>query len=344
MAVKATEVRSGIFVVLALLVLSILLFTVGNFRTTFQTTARYTSHIADAKFLKAHDAVTYGGFRVGEIKRVEVSPERFGLVKVTIDVGREIPVKEDSVLVLKQDGMLGPKYIEISPGSPQASLAPSGTTLAGKVLPAITDLSGSLEAPLAKLDTLLDHLNRILGTDENQKNIAGILAEGRALLGTFSDQIQKIAALADKTGQKSQDVLSEIQATVHENRAPLASTLKNVDELTSKMNKSLDELVTKLSRAVEDMSARLQKTADQLDLVLRDTDQLIVQNNKNIYETIRALRDTAYHMEQATKRIRANPSILLFGAQETPEELRRTDETEIRLKGRARRYDKEEPK
>jgi hypothetical protein len=46
----------------------------------------------------------------------------------------------------------------------------------------------------------------------------------------------------------------------------------------------------------------------------------------------------------AAKRIRANPSIVLFGASETPEELRRADETELRLKGRARRYDKEDPK
>ena len=34
----------------------------------------------------------------------------------------------------------------------------------------------------------------------------------------------------------------------------------------------------------------------------------------------------------------------LAGASETPEELRRSDETELRLKGRARRYDKEDPK
>lgn len=49
-------------------------------------------------------------------------------------------------------------------------------------------------------------------------------------------------------------------------------------------------------------------------------------------------------MEQASKRIRANPAILLFGAEETPEERRRADETELRLRGRARRYDKEPPK
>ena len=69
-----------------------------------------------------------------------------------------------------------------------------------------------------------------------------------------------------------------------------------------------------------------------------------VQNNANFYETLRSLRDTTHHLELAAKRIRANPSLLLFGSPETPEELKRADETDLRLKGRARRYDKEDPK
>jgi hypothetical protein len=92
------------------------------------------------------------------------------------------------------------------------------------------------------------------------------------------------------------------------------------------------------------VTARLSKTADNLDQLLKDSDGLIVQNNRNLYETIRGLRDMTHHLELAAKRIRANPSIVLFGAQETPEELRKADETELRLKGRARRYDKEDPK
>ena len=69
-----------------------------------------------------------------------------------------------------------------------------------------------------------------------------------------------------------------------------------------------------------------------------------VEQAQNIFETVRGLRDMTHHLELAAKRIRANPSIVLFGGSETPEELRKADETELRLKGRARRYDKEDPK
>ncbi|HLF93906.1 MAG TPA: MlaD family protein [Planctomycetota bacterium] len=344
MAVKATEVRSGIFVVLALVVLTILIFSVGNFRQRLQATHVYSSFIPDAKFLKPHDPVTYGGHRVGEVKSVEVSSERFGLVKVILDVQRDVVVKEDSILVLKQDGMLGTKYMEITPGTPAARRVDAGSEIKGIVPPAITDLAAAMERPLGKIDRILEHLDAILGKPESQKNIADILSDAKALLATMDAQMKKIGDLAAGTGEKAGKVLDELQATVKDVRAPLASTLKNADELTGKVGKSLDELVAKLSKALDEMTAKLTRTADGLDRLLRDADGLVLENATNIFETIRGLRDTAYHLELTAKRVRADPSVLLFGAEETAEERRRADETELRLKGRARRYDKEDPK
>ena len=68
---------------------------------------------------------------------------RFCAVKVTIEVGRDIPVHEDSILILKQDGVLGPKYMEISPGSPHSKPVAAGSELKGVVPPAITDLAAA---------------------------------------------------------------------------------------------------------------------------------------------------------------------------------------------------------
>jgi phospholipid/cholesterol/gamma-HCH transport system substrate-binding protein len=333
MAVKGSEVRSGIFVVLAVVVLGILIFSVGNFRQRLQTTTFYSSYVTDARFLKAHDPVTFGGFRVGEIRAVEVSPERFGLVKITLEVERDIVVKEDSILILKQDGLLGTKYMEISPGTPAAKRVPPNAELRGVVPPSITDLAAAIERPIVKIDRILDHLDAILGGPENQKNIAEILSEAKTLLATMDVQVKKFGDVASQTGEKTQKVLDEVQAAVRDTRAPLASTLKNAEELSSKLAKGIDELTAKLT-----------KTADGLDQLLRDADAVVLQNNSNLYETIRGLRDTAYHLELAAKRVRANPSVLLFGAPETPEERRHGDETDLRLKGRARRYDKEDPK
>lgn len=344
MTVKATEVRSGIFVVLALTVLAILVFSVGNFRQRLARTTVYASYVPDAKFLRPHDPVTYGGLRVGEIKSVEVSSERFGLVKVTLEVEQGLEVREDSTVVLKQDGMLGTKYMEITPGTPGARRMAAGTEIRGIVPPAITDLAGALERPLAKIDRILEHLDAILGKPESQKNLADALAEAKTLLATMDGQVKRIGDVAAQTGEKAQKVLDDLQTTVKEVRAPLQSTLKNADELAVKLARSVDELAVKVSRSLDELTGKLSKTADGLDQLLRDADALVLQNSANIHETIRGLRDTAYHLDLAARRVRADPSILLFGGEETPEERRRTDETELRLKGRARRYDKEDPK
>jgi phospholipid/cholesterol/gamma-HCH transport system substrate-binding protein len=344
MAVKSSELRSGIFVVLAVVALTILIFSVGNFRARFKSASRYFTYVSNAKFLKTHDPVTYGGTKVGEIKSLEVASERHGMVKITLDVDEDIPVKADSIVTVKQDGILGPKYLEISPGTPESKRAPSGATLPGTVPVAFVELGPTFEGPMAKLDTLLDNVNKIIGDDEFRKNIASMLTEARALLTSLNEQIQKVGAMAGKTGDRSQEVLTEVHELVRSSREPLARTLKNTEDLTGRLSKDADALTEKIVKTLDDMTARLSKSLDNLDLILKDTDGLIVQNNKNLFETIRGMRDMTHHLELAAKRIRANPSVMLFGSPETPEELRQADETELRLKGRARRYDKEEPK
>jgi phospholipid/cholesterol/gamma-HCH transport system substrate-binding protein len=340
MAVKSTELRSGIFVVLAVVALTILIFSVGNFRARLKSASRYYTYVDNAKFLKNHDPVTWGGFKVGEIKTMEVAPDRHGYVKITVDVDEDIPVREDSVLTVKQDGILGPKYLEISPGSPQAKRAPSGSTLPGVTPTAFVELGPAFEGPLMRINALLDNLNAIVGDEQFRKNVSALLSEARALMTSLNEQLKGVGATLTKAG----DLVTEVQDTVKSAREPLTKTLKNTDELTSRLAKDADLLTDKIAKTLDEVTARLSKTADNLDQLLKDGDGLIVQNNRNLYETIRGLRDMTHHLELAAKRIRANPSIVLFGAQETPEELRKADETELRLKGRARRYDKEDPK
>lgn len=340
MAAKSTELRSGIFVILAMVVLTILIFSVGNFRARLQSAVRYTTYVEDVKFLKPHDAVTFGGLKVGEIKAIDVAPERHGMLRITLDVDADIPVREDSFVTVKQDGILGPKYLEISPGSSTARLNTGGAVLPGIVPRAFVELGPSFEGPLQRLDKLIENLNLIVGDAEFRRNIAGLLTDTRALLTNLNDQVTKMGGVATR----SNETLAELQETMKAAREPLTRTLKNTEELTAHLTKDADQLTEKLSKTLDELSARLQKTGDALDQLLRDSDAVILRNNANLYETLRGLRDTTHHLELAAKRIRANPSLLLFGGPETPEELRRADETELRLKGRARRYDKEDPK
>ncbi|HZE98898.1 MAG TPA: MlaD family protein [Planctomycetota bacterium] len=344
MAVKSSELRSGVFVIMAIVALTILIFSVGNFRARLQPAVLYTTYVSDAKFMKTHDPVTFGGYRVGEIKNIEVAPDRHGQLKISLSVDTDLPVKSDSVVTVKQDGILGPKYLEISPGTTGSKRAETGAILQGIVPTAFVELGPAFEGPLLRLDKLLENLNAILGSEQFRKDIAGLLTESRVLLATLNEQVTKLGDVVGKAGEKSTQVLAELHETVKAAREPLTKTLQDADVLTLHLTKDADVLTDKIAKTLDELTARLSKSADGIDQLLRDSDGLIVQNNKNLYETLRGLRDTMHHLELAAKRIRANPSILIFGAEETPEQLKRTDETELRLKGRARRYDKEESK
>lgn len=344
MAVNVTEVRSGAFVVLAAAVLVVLLFAVGRVSARFQRTVSYYAYLDDAKFLRPHDPVTYAGLRVGEVTSIAVAPDRPGHVRVDLEVEERIPVRRDAVLVLKQDGMLGAKYLEIGAGSPQAEPAAPGSELKGLVPPALTDLTSAIEQPLATAGRVLQSLETILGSPENQKNLAETLDRSRALLVTLDDQIRKVSDAVARDAEKTSKVLDDVHGLVRDAREPLLSTLKNSDDLTRRATKAVEETSARVAKALEALTARLEETLANVDRLTKDLDSLVVQNNANVYETLRSLKDASHHLEMASKRIRANPSIVLFGAEETPEELRRLDETELRLKGRARRYDKETPR
>ncbi|MBI2901322.1 MAG: MCE family protein, partial [Planctomycetes bacterium] len=281
MEVRATEIKSGAFIVLAVGVFAVLLFAVGDIRERIRAKATYYAYLPDAKFLKTTDAVTYGGIRVGEISRIEVSPERFGHVKVTITIQPEIEVREDSKLVLKQDGMLGAKYLEIMPGTPEAKRARPGTELNAEVIPAITDLSAAIRDPLLKIDQLLAGLNKVLNSPENQRNLSEILGQFREMLTNLKEDLHRLAESAVKTSDEARNLLHDVDQTLNELKPSVQRILDRVDELT----------------------AKLSATADTLNALLRDADALVAQNSRNVYETIRALRDTAYQLEMASKRI-----------------------------------------
>ena len=143
------------------------------------------------------------------------------MVKISLDIDEDIPVKEDSVITVKQDGILGPKYLEISPGTPASKKAALGAEIPGVVPAAFVELGPAFEGPLARVDKLLDNLNQIVGDEAFRKNVSAMLTEARALLASLNEQIQKVGAVAGKTGEKSQEVLTEVHDTVKSIREPL---------------------------------------------------------------------------------------------------------------------------
>ena len=139
--------------------------------------------------LNLNAPVKYNGVNVGKVQQIRLDPGNPGRVNLLFAIERDTPIKEDTVAVLKTQGLTGIAYVELSGGAPGA---PQLRAAAGSDYPEIRtkpSLSARLENVLtnvlAKLDSTSNNINAIL-SDENRAAFKNVLADIAAVARTVA--------------------------------------------------------------------------------------------------------------------------------------------------------------
>jgi len=109
------ELKTGSFVFIAVAAFLFLLFMVGAFRTTAGT---YSVKISFnfISGLETGAPVRFAGHEVGKVRRLEIQEGvAEGHVVVTLSVKDKVVLREDSKAYIDTLGLMGEKYIEITP-------------------------------------------------------------------------------------------------------------------------------------------------------------------------------------------------------------------------------------
>lgn len=113
---RLVETFVGLFLILALVALSVLAFKVSGLTTLFPSKSySISAPFEDIGGLKVRSSVKLGGVQIGEVSDITLDPVTFkAIVKMHIDEGyNEIP--DDSSAGILTAGLLGDNYIAITP-------------------------------------------------------------------------------------------------------------------------------------------------------------------------------------------------------------------------------------
>ena len=110
------ETRVGIFVLGALAVFFYMGFQIGAFRFDTGKYAPYIMHFKDITGLARKGEIKIAGVKVGWVEEIKLERDRDMRAEVHAMVLREYPLYQDAYAVVRQDGLLGPRYIEVYPG------------------------------------------------------------------------------------------------------------------------------------------------------------------------------------------------------------------------------------
>lgn len=115
MSEKKLEIIVGLFMLLGLLSISYLAVKLGEINifgsNRYQVIAKFTS----ASGLREGAYVEAGGVRVGLVDSIKFDPEDY-LAVITLSIDNDVPIHEDAVASIRTAGIIGDKYIKITPG------------------------------------------------------------------------------------------------------------------------------------------------------------------------------------------------------------------------------------
>ena len=187
------ELKVGIFIFIGIVILSVIIFSIGNFYTVKRG---YTLNVIFdfANGVSIGAPVRYAGVEVGEVQDIEVyfdENENRPLVRLLVWVGQNTWINEDAKAAINTLGLLGEKYLEIIPGSRETKLLQKGDTLRGKDPVSTEELARETKAMLSKIDAMVASINKLVGDEEFRASIKNTATNLESLTGDMVDFINQ---------------------------------------------------------------------------------------------------------------------------------------------------------
>jgi phospholipid/cholesterol/gamma-HCH transport system substrate-binding protein len=164
-----TRSRVGVIVFSSLLLFVVTVVVVGGKTGFFLARSSYFALFPNSQGLTGGNQVRLAGVTVGAVQDVEVPKQPGQDLTVRFDIERRYRhlVRTDSRVEIKTIGLLGDKYLEISPGSPDKPTLEPGSEIAAirgseldKILAGSGDLVDNVTAVAKSLKTILGRVEK----------------------------------------------------------------------------------------------------------------------------------------------------------------------------------------
>lgn len=194
----------GIFVVIAVAIFILTVFTLGGERKTFSSKVPVKAVFTDINGLKEGNNIWFSGVKIGTVKTIDLKGSSD--VEVTLNIEEKtIPfIRKDAKVKLSSEGLLGNKIVIIYGGSVAAAPVEKNDYLSTVKENANEDMMASLQAGSKNLLAITVNLKDIskkiaagegtFGKLVNDPDLANTLQTTAMNLKTISVQSKKIAA------------------------------------------------------------------------------------------------------------------------------------------------------
>lgn len=246
------EVSLGLLVLVALAILAYIATETGHLKgIAFQM--RTTVVFDNAAGLVEGAAVRVAGVQVGRVEKLAVD---FNKARATLLIDGEADVRQDAVVTIRARSLLGEKYVELVPNSPDAPVLADGMEL--KALPAGLEI----DQVMSELGPLLKTLD-VKEVGPLLSELKGTVQDNRANLTKSVQQLTDLLGRLETVEFDDPALQGDIKALAH-NLRELSERLPGTLERTEKTLQDVAGKVTPVLERIDAAVAKLEPTLEKL--------------------------------------------------------------------------------
>lgn len=222
-----TEFKVGVVVMIGIVILFYMSFRIGRFGVLTQSGYTVTAEFKNIGGLDTKSPVQLAGVEIGRVSNIGLDGYR---AKTKLLIKNEVKFPIDSKVAIKAFGILGDKYVEITPGE-STVYAKNGDALKNVVT-------------YADYDELLQNVTVAA------KNFGETMEEFKGVLGVQEKENLKESLANIK------DVSGDFKVMVAENKANVKKIVNNVADASAKLGplaEKADSTLTQINTVVQDV-------------------------------------------------------------------------------------------
>lgn len=316
MITRSQRVRLGIFVIIAVaaLVISVIIIVAPKL---LQSRDIYYVAFENVSVtgLQEGSAVKYQGFQVGYVSDITIDPDNISRVILELSLDEGVPIKEDTRAEMSYLGITGLKVIELRSGSNQAAELPPGSFIESSRSLA-EEITGKAEVIAEKAELVLNNLIRVT-EEENAERILTMIDTVAHSVELFNEFMKTNRNTFNRTLRNAEQFTSELDSMTYYT----TSLIKSWDAFAK--SDTLAQIVNNFAAVTEELKeaelvrlfGEINTTLEQTNNMLKDVEISFSKSRTDLVYTIERLKETSDYLNQFSRLISEDPSVLVRGAE-----------------------------
>jgi phospholipid/cholesterol/gamma-HCH transport system substrate-binding protein len=257
---RSKKIRLGIFVAAATLLFITTMYLIGDKQNLFGSTFEIRAVFKDVNGLQRGNNVRLSGIDVGTVRSVEIINDSSVLVILTIETKVQKFIKQNAMVSVGTDGLMGNKLVNINGGSSDAPMVIEGNTLQALDAIDLDQAYKKLANTNSNISLMTDDLVDVVRLIQNGNGTVGRLMSD----STLAKNVQETILNLKESSRRVDRILKSVEMNLSQFRLNEGAIGTLLTDTTLAID--LKNMISKLNITAENT----QKISEDLQLVMND--------------------------------------------------------------------------